>query len=135
MTLPSAPCFTAVFSHHTSTQVQSGQRPNGSQASASDTAPNAVPVEVPTEVPSTTPPDVPADVEARLDDRVFHMLHPGGSERETAVVDGQMQELQRHCLPVLLGSLLFRDKRSEELWPEVYARQNTGILASKATSH
>ena len=103
MTLPSAPCFTAVFSHHTSTQVQSGQRPNGSQASASDTAPNAVPVEVPTEVPSTTPPDVPADVEARLDDRVFHMLHPGGSERETAVVDGQMQELQRHCLPVLLG--------------------------------
>jgi len=38
-------------------------------------------------------------------------------------------------LAVLLGSLLFRDKRSEELWPEVYARQNTGILASKATSH
>jgi cation/acetate symporter len=36
---------------------------------------------------------------------------------------------------VLLGSLLFRDKRSEDLWPEVYARQNTGILASKATSH
>jgi cation/acetate symporter len=38
-------------------------------------------------------------------------------------------------LAVLLGSLLFRDKRSEELWPEVYARQNTGILASKAASH
>ncbi len=38
-------------------------------------------------------------------------------------------------LAVLLGSLLFRDKRSEELWPEVYARQNTGILASKATAH
>jgi len=38
-------------------------------------------------------------------------------------------------LAVLLGSLLFRDKRSEDLWPEVYARQNTGILASKATSH
>jgi cation/acetate symporter len=38
-------------------------------------------------------------------------------------------------LAVLLGSLLFRDRRSEELWPEVYARQNTGILASKATSH
>jgi hypothetical protein len=33
-------------------------------------------------------------------------------------------------LAVLLGSLLFRDKRSESLWPEVYARQNTGILAS-----
>ena len=38
-------------------------------------------------------------------------------------------------LAVLLGSLLFRDKRSEEMWPEVYARQNTGILASKATAH
>ncbi|HWJ04804.1 MAG TPA: cation acetate symporter [Steroidobacteraceae bacterium] len=38
-------------------------------------------------------------------------------------------------LAVLLGSLLFRDRRSEELWPEVYARQNTGILASKATAH
>ena len=38
-------------------------------------------------------------------------------------------------LAVLLGSLLFRDRRSEALWPEVYARQNTGILASKATSH
>jgi cation/acetate symporter len=38
-------------------------------------------------------------------------------------------------LAVLLGSLLFRDKRSEELWPEVYARQNTGILASRASAH
>jgi cation/acetate symporter len=36
---------------------------------------------------------------------------------------------------VLLGSLLFRDKRSEAMWPEVYARQNTGILVSKASSH
>jgi cation/acetate symporter len=38
-------------------------------------------------------------------------------------------------LAVLFGSLLFRDRRSEELWPEVYARQNTGILASKASAH
>jgi cation/acetate symporter len=38
-------------------------------------------------------------------------------------------------LAVILGSLLFRDRRSEELWPEVYARQNTGILASKASAH
>jgi cation/acetate symporter len=38
-------------------------------------------------------------------------------------------------LAVLLGSLLFRDRRAEEMWDEVYARQNTGILASKATSH
>jgi cation/acetate symporter len=38
-------------------------------------------------------------------------------------------------LAVILGSLLFRDKRAEDMWPEVYARQNTGILASKASAH
>jgi cation/acetate symporter len=38
-------------------------------------------------------------------------------------------------LSVLLFSLLFRDRRSEEMWNEVYARQNTGILVSKASSH
>jgi cation/acetate symporter len=36
---------------------------------------------------------------------------------------------------VILGSLLFRDKRAEDMWDEVYARQNTGILASKPTAH
>ncbi|MBS0395757.1 MAG: hypothetical protein JSR54_14140, partial [Proteobacteria bacterium] len=38
-------------------------------------------------------------------------------------------------LSVILFSLLGRDKRAEDMWDEVYARQNTGILASKATSH
>ena len=38
-------------------------------------------------------------------------------------------------LAVILGSLLGRDKRSEDMWDEVYARQNTGILASKSTAH
>ena len=38
-------------------------------------------------------------------------------------------------LAVILGSLLGRDKRAEDMWDEVYARQNTGILASKASSH
>jgi cation/acetate symporter len=38
-------------------------------------------------------------------------------------------------LAVILGSLLGRDKRAEDMWDEVYARQNTGILASKATAH
>jgi cation/acetate symporter len=38
-------------------------------------------------------------------------------------------------LAVLLGSLLFRDRRAEDMWDEVYARQNTGILASKAAAH
>jgi hypothetical protein len=32
-----------------------------------------------------------------------------------------------------LGSLLFRDKRAEGMWNEVYARQNTGIMVSKAS--
>jgi cation/acetate symporter len=38
-------------------------------------------------------------------------------------------------LAVILGSLLWRDKRSEEMWDELYVRQNTGILAAKAAAH
>jgi cation/acetate symporter len=38
-------------------------------------------------------------------------------------------------LSVILGSLLFRDKRAEAMWNEVYARQNTGLLVSKPTAH
>jgi len=38
-------------------------------------------------------------------------------------------------LAVILGSLLYRDKRAEEMWDELYVRQNTGILATKATAH
>ncbi|HUO79017.1 MAG TPA: cation acetate symporter [Steroidobacteraceae bacterium] len=38
-------------------------------------------------------------------------------------------------LTVILFSLLGRDKRAEDMWDEVYARQNTGILATKATTH
>jgi cation/acetate symporter len=38
-------------------------------------------------------------------------------------------------LAVIFGSLLFRDRRAEDMWDEVYARQNTGLLVSKATGH
>ncbi len=38
-------------------------------------------------------------------------------------------------LAVLVGSLLFRDKRAEGMWNEVYARQNTGLLVSKGSPH
>jgi len=38
-------------------------------------------------------------------------------------------------LVVILGSLLFRDKRSEEMWDELYVRQNTGIHAEGASAH
>jgi len=36
-------------------------------------------------------------------------------------------------LGVIIGSLLFRDKRAEEMWSEVYVRQNTGLMVSKPT--
>lgn len=38
-------------------------------------------------------------------------------------------------LGVLVGSLLFRDRRAEEMWNEIYVRQNTGLLVSKSTAH
>ena len=38
-------------------------------------------------------------------------------------------------LAVILGSLMYRDKRAEDMWDELYVRQNTGILAAKATAH
>jgi len=38
-------------------------------------------------------------------------------------------------LAVILGSLMYRDKRAEDMWDELYVRQNTGILASKASAH
>ena len=68
------PFFTAVYSEHSEQQGQNAQQ-------------------------SVTP----DDIEVRKGDRIFHMLRPGGAEREIAVVTGQMQELQRACLPVLLG--------------------------------
>ncbi|MCX7171052.1 MAG: cation acetate symporter [Proteobacteria bacterium] len=38
-------------------------------------------------------------------------------------------------LAVILGSLLYKDKRAEDMWDELYVRQNTGILSSKAVAH
>jgi cation/acetate symporter len=38
-------------------------------------------------------------------------------------------------LAVILGSLVYRDRRAEDMWDELYARQNTGILAAKAVAH
>jgi cation/acetate symporter len=37
-------------------------------------------------------------------------------------------------LGVIFGSLLMRDRRAEEMWNEVYARQNTGLLVSKSVA-
>ncbi len=38
-------------------------------------------------------------------------------------------------LAVIIGSLLYRDKRADDMWDELYVRQNTGILAAKAVAH
>src|SRR5512144_337187 len=38
-------------------------------------------------------------------------------------------------LAVIIGSLLYRDRRAEDMWDELYVRQNTGILAAKAAVH
>ena len=38
-------------------------------------------------------------------------------------------------LAVILGSLLYRDKRADDLWDELYVRQNTGIHAEGAVAH
>lgn len=38
-------------------------------------------------------------------------------------------------LAVFLGSLLYRDPRADEMWEELYVRQNTGIQAAAAAVH
>jgi cation/acetate symporter len=38
-------------------------------------------------------------------------------------------------LCVFLGSILYREKRAEDLWDELYVRQNTGIGAEGAVAH
>jgi cation/acetate symporter len=58
-----------------------------------------------------------------LDKPLFELKNPG------------LISIPLGFLAVLLGSLLGRDKRSEDMWDEVYVRQNTGILVSKASSH
>jgi cation/acetate symporter len=38
-------------------------------------------------------------------------------------------------LAVFLGSLLYRDRRAEEMWEELYVRSNTGIGRAAAAAH
>lgn len=38
-------------------------------------------------------------------------------------------------LMVILGSIFTRDKRAEDMWDELYVRQNTGINSEQATAH
>jgi cation/acetate symporter len=38
-------------------------------------------------------------------------------------------------LCVIIGSLLYRDKRADDMWDELYVRQNTGIGREGAVAH
>jgi len=38
-------------------------------------------------------------------------------------------------LAVLIGSLLYRDRRAEEMWDELYVRSHTGIGRAAASAH
>ena len=38
-------------------------------------------------------------------------------------------------LCVIIGSLLYRDKRADDIWDELYVRQNTGIGREGAMTH
>jgi cation/acetate symporter len=38
-------------------------------------------------------------------------------------------------LCVIIGSLLWRDRKSQDMWEELYVRQNTGIAAEQAVAH
>lgn len=38
-------------------------------------------------------------------------------------------------LAAIIGCLLFRERRAEKMFNEVYVRQNTGIGIAKATDH
>ena len=48
---------------------------------------------------------------------------------------GDVGSIPLGFLCVLLGSLLGREKRAEDMWEELYVRQNTGIHAEGATAH
>jgi len=73
-----------------------------------------------------------ADIEKLGDARTSFM----GLERPlVALKNPGIISIPLGFLAVLLGSLLFRDRRAEEMWNEVYARQNTGLQVSKSTAH
>ena len=38
-------------------------------------------------------------------------------------------------IAVLIGSLLYRDRRAEEMWDELYVRSHTGIGRAAASAH
>ena len=63
----------------------------------------------------------------------FLRHHAPFSGMATADLEFTSERVRLAYFPV--GSLLYRDKRADDMWDELYARQNTGILASKASAH
>jgi cation/acetate symporter len=58
-----------------------------------------------------------------LDKPLFQLKNPG------------LVSIPLGFLAVIIGSLLYRDKRADDMWDELYVRQNTGINAEGATAH
>jgi cation/acetate symporter len=58
-----------------------------------------------------------------LDKPLFELKNPG------------LISIPLGFLAVIIGSLLYRDKRADDMWDELYVRQNTGINAEGATAH
>jgi cation/acetate symporter len=57
-----------------------------------------------------------------LDKPLFELKNPG------------LISIPLGFLGVIFGSLLFRDRRAEDMWNEVYARQNIGLQVSKSVA-
>ena len=69
-----------------------------------------------------------ADWEAIIRDPRFRSSH----RRRTAFLRGLMSlSVVYYSLLPILGFLLTRDRRSEDLWSEAYVRRNTGRLVSR----
>ncbi|WP_018634104.1 solute symporter family protein [Neomegalonema perideroedes] len=70
---------------------------------------------------------------ARVEGRTTNLL--GLSEPLIGLRNPGIISIPLGFLAVILGSLLWRDPRSEALWDEVYVRQNTGLGAAAASKH
>ena len=60
-----------------------------------------------------------------------HVASSGSRSRGSSCAIRACISIPLGFLAVILGSLLYRDKRAEDMWDELYVRQNTGILAGE----
>ena len=75
--------------------------------------------------------------------RRVEALHSGGATTSLVGLTEPMFPLRNPglisiplgFLAVIIASLLYRDKRAEEMWDELYVRSNTGIGRAAASAH